>query len=503
MKVRSASVAAAIAAIAHDVVPLAVQQQRVLEHLLEVDLLHVRVPRDVRALEGVVHGLRDREELVTAVDDLPLGFDAQAAQERHVRREELGHASAVGGGVDVEDPRAAKRLGQLDDPLDRIGAGDVLVVRQLLFQQRDAFEHVSIPRERSGTGCNLSRMNAKAVACPDKFRGSLGAAAAAAAMARGLRTAGFADVVEVPLADGGEGTLDALLAARGGSRRTARVTGPLGGSVVAEWARLSDGTAVVEMARASGLALVEGRRDPLRANTRGTGELIAAAARGGAARVIVCVGGSASTDGGLAAVEALGWSLAGLDVVVACDVGTRFTEAGEVYGPQKGASAAQVALLTRRLEQLAGVYRQRTGVDVTELEGGGAAGGLAGGLAAIGARLEPGFEVVAQAAGLDAAFDGAELVVTGEGKLDVTSFEGKVVGGVLEWAADAGVAHRAAIVGQATDAAREEASVLGDVQVLALTDRVWQAGEAFARAAVLVEEAAVEAGRRALGRPEE
>ncbi|HEY3722818.1 MAG TPA: glycerate kinase [Acidimicrobiia bacterium] len=343
-------------------------------------------------------------------------------------------------------------------------------------------------------------MNAKAVACPDKFRGSLDAAAAAAAMARGLRTAGFTEVVEVPLADGGEGTLDALLAARGGSRRTARVTGPLGGTIEAEWARLSDGTAVVEMARASGLALVEGHRDPLRANTRGTGELIAAAARAGAARVIVCVGGSASTDGGLAAVEALGWSLAGLDVVVACDVGTRFTEAGAVYGPQKGASAAQVALLTRRLEQLAGVYRQRTGVDVTELEGGGAAGGLAGGLAAIGARLEPGFEVVAQAAGLDAAFDGAELVVTGEGKLDVTSFEGKVVGGVLEWAADAGVAHRAAIVGQATDAAREEASVLGDVQVLALTDRVWQAGEAFARAAVLVEEAAVEAGRRALGK---
>ena len=343
-------------------------------------------------------------------------------------------------------------------------------------------------------------MNAKAVACPDKFRGSLDAAAAAAAMARGLRSAGFDDVVEVPLADGGEGTLDALLAARGGSRRTAKVTGPLGGTVDAVWGRLSDGTAIIEMANASGLALVEGRPDPLRASTRGTGELIAAAARSGATRVIVCVGGSASTDGGLAALETLGWSLAGLEVVVACDVGTPFTDAAEIYGPQKGASTAQVALLKRRLEQLVEVYRQRTGIDVSELEGSGAAGGLAGGLAAIGARLEPGFEVVAQAAGLDAAFDGAELVVTGEGKLDVTSFEGKVVGGVLEWAADAGVAHRAAIVGQATDAAREEASVLGDVQVLALTDRVWQAGEAFVRAAILVEEAAVEAGRRALGR---
>jgi glycerate kinase len=318
-------------------------------------------------------------------------------------------------------------------------------------------------------------------------------------MGRGLRTAGFADVVEIPLADGGEGTLDALLAARGGSRRSETVTGPLGEAVTAEWLRLPDGTAVIEMARASGLALVQGRTDPLRASTRGTGELIAAAARAGSKRIIVCVGGSATTDGGLAAVEALGWSLAGLDVVVACDVGTTFVAAAEIYGPQKGASSAQVALLTRRLEQLAGVYRQRTGVDIEGLEGGGAAGGLAGGLAALGAQLEPGFDVVAQAAGLDAALDGTELVVTGEGKLDITSFEGKVVGGVLDWAADAGVSHRAVIVGQATAAAREEAGVLGDVQVLALTDRVWSAGEAFSRAAILVEEAAVEAGRRALG----
>lgn len=346
---------------------------------------------------------------------------------------------------------------------------------------------------------NLSRMPTRAVACPDKFRGTLDAAAAAAAIARGLHTAGFDEVIEVPLADGGEGTLDALVAARGGSRRRAPVTGPLGDRVEAEWARLPDGTAVIEMARASGLALVTGERDPLRASTRGTGELIAAAARAGARRIVVGVGGSATTDGGLAAVEALGWSLAGLDVVVACDVSTPFVDAAEVYGPQKGATSAQAALLKRRLEQLVDVYRRRTGVDVSVLEGGGAAGGLAGGLAALGARLEPGFDVVAQAAGLEDALDGAQLVVTGEGKLDVTSFEGKVVGGVLEWAADAGVDHRAVIVGQATDAAREEAGVLGDVQVLALTDRVWQAGDAFQRAAILVEEAAVEAGRRALG----
>lgn len=339
---------------------------------------------------------------------------------------------------------------------------------------------------------------AVALACPDKFRGTLTAAEAAARLARGLRTAGFDEVREVPLADGGDGTLDTLLAARGGSLRPARVTGPLGDTVDASFALLSDGTAVVEMARASGLSLVAGRNDPLRATTRGTGELIAAAARAGARRIIVAVGGSATTDGGLAAVQVLGWSLAGLDVTVACDVRTRFLDAPRVFGPQKGASDAQISLLQRRLERLAQEYRDRTGVDVTTLEGSGAAGGLAGGLAAIGARLEPGFDVVARAAGFEEALAGVDLVVTGEGKVDATSLDGKVVGGVLEWAAEEGIEHRGVVAGQVTRDARDELSVLGDITVLALTDRVWQAGEAFARAGMLVEEAAVELGRRAL-----
>jgi glycerate kinase len=338
---------------------------------------------------------------------------------------------------------------------------------------------------------------AVAIVAPDKFRGSLTAAAAADAMGAGVEAAGFT-ARRMPLADGGEGTLDALLAARGGSTRTATVTGPLGEQVAAQWGLLPDGTAVVEMARASGLELVGIRNDPLRASTRGSGELIAAALRGGARRVIVGVGGSATTDGGLGAVDALGWSLVGHDVTVACDVATPFLDAAAVYGPQKGATSAQVSLLTGRLARLAEVYLERTGVDVTELEGGGAAGGLAGGLAAIGAQLEPGFDVVARAAGFDDALAGAELVVTGEGKLDPTSFEGKVVGGVLEWAADEGVAKRVVIVGQATLEGREELSVLGDVQLLTLTERAWSSGDAFARAALLVEEAAIEAGRRAL-----
>ena len=315
-------------------------------------------------------------------------------------------------------------------------------------------------------------------------------------MARGLRRAGIEDVIERPMADGGEGTLDVIVAARRGSRRMATVTGPLGDPVVAEWAILGDGTAIVEMARASGQALVDPeRRDPLEASTRGTGELIATAIRAGARHVIVGVGGSATTDGGLAAVQALDWSLGGVPVTVACDVTTDFLDAATIFGPQKGASAAQVGLLTRRLDQLANVYRDRTGLDVTTVEGAGAAGGLAGGLAAIGARVEPGFEVVAEVVGLTGVLERADLVVTGEGKLDATSFAGKVVGGVLELAGDLGDARRGVIAGQVTEEAREEASILGDVRVLALTDRVWQAGEAFARAALLVEEAAVELAR--------
>jgi glycerate 2-kinase len=335
-----------------------------------------------------------------------------------------------------------------------------------------------------------------ALVCPDKFKGTLGAADAASAMAAGLQRAHFERVTSLPLADGGEGTLDALVAARGGSRRTVTVTGPLGDPVDAEWALLPGGVAVVEMARASGLALMPRVRDPLRASTRGTGELIAAAIRAGARSVIVGVGGSATTDGGLAALEALGWSFGAVPVTVACDVTTPFLDAANVFAPQKGATDAQVALLTRRLASLADQYERRTGVDVRARCGAGAAGGLAGGLAAIGAELEPGFDVVANAVGLDGALEDVDLVVTGEGRLDTTSFAGKVVGGVLEWAADAGVPHVAVIAGQVTADAREEMALHGGAHLLALTDRVWGAAETFSRTAILVEEAALEAGRR-------
>lgn len=269
----------------------------------------------------------------------------------------------------------------------------------------------------------------RVLAAPDKFRGTATAPEVAAAVARAAIAAG-AEADEVPLADGGEGTLDAL----GGANKATVVTGPLGDPVEAAW-RLDGQTAVIEMAQASGLEVVGGPEgnDAVAASTYGTGELIAAAVERGAREVIVGVGGSATTDGGLGALRALEPAprLRGVELRVACDVRLRFVDAAEVFGPQKGASPAQVELLRRRLERLAQIYLEERGVDVTDLEGAGAAGGLAGGLASLGARLEPGFDLVADTVDLDERLEGCDLVVTGEGYLDEQSFDGKVVGGVV------------------------------------------------------------------------
>ncbi|HEY3832174.1 MAG TPA: glycerate kinase [Acidimicrobiia bacterium] len=334
----------------------------------------------------------------------------------------------------------------------------------------------------------------RAVVSPDKFRGSLDAMAAAAAIATGLTRGGYDEVAQVPMADGGDGTLQVLAAVLGGSWRSVTVDGPLGRPVDAGWLMLPGGTAAIEMARASGLALVAGHNDPLRASTRGTGQLIDAARTAGCRQLVVAVGGSATTDGGLAAIEALHWSLGGVDTTVACDVQTRFVDAADVYGPQKGASPAQVGLLRRRLEMLADQYEARTGVDVRVIDGAGAAGGLAGGLAALGARIEPGFDVVANAVGLDDQLEGCDLVVTGEGRLDAPSLEGKVVGGVLDAAAAAGVEYRVVICGVADRETREQLEADG-VRVLTLVDRAWDRDDAYTRAALLCEEAALEAAR--------
>lgn len=302
----------------------------------------------------------------------------------------------------------------------------------------------------------------RVVAAPDKLRGTATAREVAAAIGRAAAEAGW-DCDEVPLADGGEGTLDAL----GGANRTTTVTGPLGAPVEAAW-RLDGRTAVIEMAAASGLLLAGGPdgNDAVAASTAGTGELIAAALDAGARRIVVAVGGSATTDGGLAALRALHplSRLNGVELLVACDVRTPFLDAADTFAPQKGASPAQVSLLRRRLERLAQVYEEEHGVDVTSLEGGGAAGGLAGGLAAAGARLVPGFDLVADEVDLDERLEGADLVITGEGFLDAQSFEGKVVGGVQQLAGHLGVPV-AAIVGQVFD------EVADRIEVLSLVER--------------------------------
>ena len=280
-------------------------------------------------------------------------------------------------------------------------------------------------------------MAVRVLAAPDKFRGTATAddvagAIAAAVEGRGGRTR------RVPLSDGGEGFLDVF----GGANRTALVTGPSGQPVEAGW-RLDGRRAVIEMARASGLVLAGGaaENDALAATTAGTGELIGAALDAGARKVIIGHGGSATTDGGLGAVKALSpvARLRGVERVAAVDVRTAVTRAAGEFGAQKGASAHQVDLLTRRLERLVQLYRSDFGVEVDVVPGAGAAGGLAGGLMALGAEIVSGFDLIAEELDLLGAMERVDLVVTGEGFVDGASFDGKVVGGVVNLAAEVGV----------------------------------------------------------------
>lgn len=268
----------------------------------------------------------------------------------------------------------------------------------------------------------------RVLAAVDKFRGTATAAQVASAIGHACWEMGV-DCVEAPIADGGEGTLDAL----GGPNRTSRVTNPLGAPVDAQW-RLAGDTAVIEMARASGLSLVGGakKNDVIAASTIGTGQLIDTALNNGAKRIIVCVGGSATVDGGLGAIRAIGTPtrLRGTEFIVACDVRALFSDAARLFGAQKGATNAQIEFLSGRLEQLQQSYLREYNVDVSRLIGGGAAGGLAGGLGALGAKLVPGFDVVADEVGLHEQIAQCDLVITGEGYLDNESFDGKVVGGV-------------------------------------------------------------------------
>ncbi len=289
-------------------------------------------------------------------------------------------------------------------------------------------------------------MTLPALVAPDSFKGTFSAREVAAAVAAGLREAGR-EARELPVADGGEGTMEVLVDALGGEVRRNIVSDPLGRPVEAAFALLPDGSAVVEMAQASGLSLVEeADRDAWAASTRGTGELIAAAVRAGASRVVVTVGGSATTDGGAGALEALAdMGLGpGLELDVVCDVRVPFEDAPRVFGPQKGADPALVKRLEQRLDELAATFpRDPRGEPMT-----GCAGGLSGGLwAAHGATLVPGAPYVLDAIGFDALMRESAFVVTGEGSLDEQTLEGKIVGELATRCRQGGVACHA-IVGR-------------------------------------------------------
>ncbi|MDQ3720627.1 MAG: glycerate kinase [Actinomycetota bacterium] len=281
-------------------------------------------------------------------------------------------------------------------------------------------------------------MSAPALVAPDSFKGTFSAAEVAAAVARGLRSAGR-EAVELPVADGGEGTMDVLQSALGGERHTVTASDPLGRPVEAAFVLLPDGaTAVVEAAQASGLGLVaEAERDAFAASSEGTGELIVAAASAGADTVLVTVGGSATTDGGAGAIRALDEAGVTPKLEVLCDVDTPFEDAPRVFGPQKGADPATVERLERRLEGVAArAPRDPRGVPMT-----GAAGGLSGGLwAHRGAELRPGAAYVLDAIGFNEAMRASAFVVSGEGRLDDQTLAGKVVGEVATRCRQRGVA---------------------------------------------------------------
>ncbi|QDD88132.1 glycerate kinase [Pseudomonas oryzihabitans] len=370
----------------------------------------------------------------------------------------------------------------------------------------------------------------KIVIAPDSFKESLSAAGVASALTRGLRQAlPQAELVECPLGDGGEGTLDAVLAATGGEVRQAQVTGPLGGSVEARWGWLAEQrTAFVEMASASGLELVpKARREVLVATSRGTGELLRAALDEGAERLVLAIGGSATNDGGAGLLQALGVRLldehekeltpggaalaklarieltdlhprlAEVEVVIAADVDNPLCGpqgASHIFGPQKGASPAQVRQLDEALAHFAAITAATLGRDAKDQPGAGAAGGVGfAALAFLQATFRPGIEVVAELVGLEAALQGADLALTGEGRLDGQTLRGKTPAGVLRLARRHGVpvVAVAGSLGDGYEALYEQ----GLAAAFSLVPGPLSLEEALTQAEVLLERTARDIGR--------
>ncbi len=368
----------------------------------------------------------------------------------------------------------------------------------------------------------------KIVVATDSFKGSVTALDACEAVRRGiLSVLPEAEVVVRPMADGGEGTAETLRAAQGGEWIPQRACGPLTGTTVDAgflWLPASGPGALVEMATASGLELLRADElDPLEATTLGTGELLKAARLRGARRIWLAIGGSATVDGGTGAAIALGWRFLdgsgeevglggkaleriariepgaplGARVHVLCDVDNPLLGprgAARVFGPQKGATPAVVERLEGGLANLADVVERDLRVDVRHVPGAGAAGGLgAGAIAFLGAELVSGVEAVMEATGLDAALDGADWVVTGEGRYDQQSLEGKVVSGVVARARRSGTRIAVIAGSSALDAQA------GGVDALEVTAPAsMELPEALARGAELIESAAARLAQRTL-----
>lgn len=370
----------------------------------------------------------------------------------------------------------------------------------------------------------------KIVIAPQTFKGSISALDAAAAMRDGvLRVFPDAETVLVPVADGGDGTLETLVEGSGGEVRTATVTGPLGETRAAAWGAMGDGrTAVIEMARTSGLALVpRERRNPLTSTTRGLGDAIRAALDDGFRRFIIGIGGSATNDAGAGMAQALGASLLNADgdelppggaalaalrridlsaldaraaeasFLVACDVSNPLTGhegASAIYGPQKGATPEMVESLDAALGNFADVARRDLGVDVERLRGAGAAGGLGGGLVAfLDAELRAGVDIVLDTVGLDANLAGADLALTGEGSLDYQTVYDKGPIGVAARAGRFGIP-TIAIAGTLGDR-HQLVYERGIAGALSIVDAPMTLDEASERAAALIADAAERAMR--------
>jgi glycerate kinase len=372
----------------------------------------------------------------------------------------------------------------------------------------------------------------KIVLAPDKFKGSLSAQEACAAMERGVRRAWpDAEVVSIPLADGGEGTAEALVAATGGRGVEVTVTGPLGDPVCAEYGILGDGqTGVIEMAQASGLWRVPtGRRNPLKTTTYGTGELIKAALGQGCTHLIIGIGGSATTDCGSGMAQALGVRflrgdgrivedpmtgermgevehvdlsciLAGLDrcsITVACDVANPLLGpqgAVRVYSAQKGATADQLDLLERHMEHLIGVMESATGRRVRDLAGAGAAGGLGAALMTLFRAVpRPGIEIVLEAVRFRERVRGATLIFSGEGRVDAQTACGKTVSGVLRAARQELVP--VVILAGSVDEDAESLYQEGVMSLFSICSGPMTLSEAMAQASALLETAAERVAR--------